>query len=103
MAAQKEGWVQVSPRETFRWTTPFFDLQFVDIKHKRRKRSSSRNPPKSGDRNRQDRSRSGGKLNDFFKESIELLTKCDFQKAFLKKGRPPRNIFIILTKKGVFS
>ena len=98
MAAQKEGWVQVSPRETFRWTTPFFDLQFVDIKHKRRKRSSSRNPPKSGDRNRQDRSRSGGKLYDFFKN-----TKSDFQKAFLKKGAAAAEYFYYSDKKGVFS
>ena len=55
MAAQPraaEGWVQVrSPRETFRWTTPFFDLQFVDIKKKKKKRSSSSNSrtQKSGD------------------------------------------------------
>ena len=51
--ASTEGWVQVrSPRETFRWTTPFFDLQFVDIKKKKKKsRSSSSNSrtQKSGD------------------------------------------------------
>ena len=100
MAAQKEGWVQVSPRETFRWTTPFFDLQFVDIKHKRRKRSSSRNPPKSGDRNRQDRSRSGGK---FFEESIERNTKRGFQKAFLKKGAAAAEYFYYSDeKRGLF-
>ena len=65
--AQREGWVQVSPRETFRWTTPFFDLQFVDIKKKRRKRSSSRPQNRSGDRTR---SQSRGK--GFYRNLLEI-------------------------------
>ena len=97
MAAQPraaEGWVQVrSPRETFRWTTPFFDLQFVDIKKKKKKsRSSSSNSrnQKSGDnvivgRGGRSRSRSrdggGGKC-----QKSRVVVMLEFGKPSLVAG-----------------
>ena len=108
MAAQPraaEGWVQVrSPRETFRWTTPFFDLQFVDIKKKKKKsRSSSSNSrnQKSGDnvivgRGGRSRSRSrdgaGGKCQKTgapspVEFSKPLPGRFKGQKLFIKSGK----------------
>ena len=42
----------VSPKETFRWSTPFFDLHFVEIKTKKTKKKKSRSSSRGGDGHR---------------------------------------------------
>ena len=49
LMAQRQAECVVSPKETFRWTTPFFDLQFVEIKSKK-PRSRSKHHSRSRSR-----------------------------------------------------
>ena len=52
------------PKETFRWSTPFFDLQFVEVKSKR---SKSRSPSANKyQKHRRSTSRSRGIANIYF-------------------------------------
>ena len=61
------------PKETFRWSTPFFDLQFLEVK------SKSRSPSASKQRHRgSSRSRGTGKFFIYlfkFWEVSEILAK----------------------------
>ena len=82
--AQRQVECVVSPKETFRWTTPFFDLQFVEIKSKK---------PRS--HRHHSRSRSRGKTSYFTqdKKPTQLLMNGTLS-FFLKDYQSQHLIFL---------